>query len=226
MNNNVTLLFEPCAPLYLGSLFLNCESRGVLPTQQSWYILRFLLPILDFYNITTFITAGMFYMFNVYLPSVYCLLRYTDFLLKTKSYQSLIYKRLEVLERLLNDYGRRRIIPAVMIIVPVIEITSISTIIKTHGEIQLPGLLIFSISFLSTFSALALLGTVSGRLRGTSEDLLHSWRSRGNSKYYRRQVISLQPLTARFGNNLTDKDTTLVTQDFCAGQTASLLMLK
>lgn len=167
-------------------------------------------------------------MFHIYLVSVICLKRYSEILgdhcKKIKGLKT--YKELEVLERMLNDYGRRCLIPAAMSVIPVIEITSMCAMFKMHGEISIPGFFIFLLAFQITFTGLSLLKTVSGRLKVTSENLLENWsRFRGVSKYYRRKIRAMQPLTVRFASNFLDRETALVTQDFCINQTVSLLMM-
>lgn len=225
------LIFEPCTPVYLSSIFLDCQSCGVLAPHQTWSVARFLFPVLDFHNINLFAVGGMFYMFCIYLTSARCLLRYCEILgdlFSTNPSAAVIYRKLEVLERMLNDYGRGLLIPAAMTVVPVIEITSMLAIIKLHGEISFPGFLIFPLTFLVTFTGLCLLETVSGRLRMASTNLLWHWSRRcdiGDCKYRRRNMRSMQPLTVRFASNFIDRETALVTQNFCLNQIVSLLMM-
>lgn len=223
------LIVDPCAPVYLGAIFLECEGCGKLAAHQIWSLGRFLFPFLDFYHVNSAVTGGFFYVFAIYLVTVYCLLRYTEILGKrqTTAFEGMAtYRELEILERALNDFGRVRMLPPGFTIGPVVEITALFVVIKLHGEIAFPGFLIFPMVVCTTISGLFMVQGVSGKVRVASEDLLRLWRKRyGGSKYYRRNIRSMQPLTIRFASNWVDRDTVLVTQDFCVGQTVSLLMI-
>lgn len=221
------MIVEPCTPPYLGSIFLDCEGCGVLANHEKWSFLRFIFPIVDYHQILCILVGGFFYFFFVYLVSIHCLLRYSEIMTDTKYLQLVTYRKMEILERLVNDYGRVRILPMALTMAPIIEIMSMFAVIRMRAEIPFPGFLIFPIRFFATFSGLVALQTLAGKLRMTSENLLFSWRRRcGKSKYYRRKVKSMQPLTVKFASNFVDRETTLVTQNFCVAQTVSLLMLK
>lgn len=216
------LIFEPCAPVFLGSLLLPCEECGVLKT---WSIARVIFPFVNLQTITVILAAVSFNVFYVYLTVVHCLLRYSQ-LLGAKPQQTLIYRELEILERMLNDYGQIRILPPALTIPPIIQITSIFVIIKMREEISFLGFLTFIVAFLSSFLCLVISETITGKLRTVSGNRLGVLsRNCGNSKYYRRKARSMRPLTTRFGTNFVDRKTALVTQNFCAEQTVSLLML-
>lgn len=220
------LIFEPCAPVYLGSLFLECQACGRLAAHQTWSAARFLFPILDFLNIHTRVIGGWFYMFFFYMVADYCLLRYTQILaeMDMRPSQFMLYRNLEVLERMLNNYGRGQLVPATLTIGPVVEIVSLFGLIKMHAEIPFPGILVLPMGFSGALCGVSLLEVASGKLRTMSEDMLWSWQH-GRSKYYRRKIQSMQPLTVRFGSNFIDKGTILATQNFCVNQTVSLLMM-
>lgn len=138
-----------------------------------------------------------------------------------------IYRRLQVLEVLMNDYGRSRLLPSTLGVAPMVEVLGLFTIIKFHEDIPFPGILIFPIGFLTALTGLIVLETMSGALVTRSKEAVLTWAKTlaGSSPLRRRQFDSLQLLKVKFGNNFLDRVTALITQDFCINQTVSLLIM-
>jgi hypothetical protein len=230
----VRIIKEPCTPPFLGSIFLDCSGCGVLQTRENNYGIRALILIFEFYNFTAIFAAAFFYYFFTYLVAIHCLTRYLEMLIHDGNYGFLIYRQLQVLERALNDFGHLRILPATMAAVPVAQIVAFFIIIKLHDQIPLSGFLMYPVALIASFSGLAVMQTLSAKLMLESEKLVGKWKRKNtfsgvvtkNTKYRRRMIRSMQMLKVRFGSNFIDRDTTLVTQNFCLCQTVSLLILQ
>lgn len=133
---------------------------------------------------------------------------------------------LQVLEILMNDCGKFRIIPNVLAVTPIIQILALLTIIKFHARIPFPGVLIFPMAYLNVLVALTVLETVSGFLMVRSEDLISTWKIHVRRKsLQKKQLRCLQSLKVRFGNNFLDRLTALVSHNFCLDQTVSFLIM-
>lgn len=115
-------------------------------TPGCWIIPRLLLT-LDCLNIYLFVGGGFFYFFFIYLVSIYCLLRYSEILGNQKTLMIATYREMETMTGLLNEFGRIQILPPTLILVTVVEITSMFVVIKMHGDISFPDFLIFPTVF-------------------------------------------------------------------------------
>lgn len=137
-----------------------------------------------------------------------------------------IYRRLQILEVLISDYSRTRLLPCTLGVAPIVEVLGLFTIIKFHDRIPFPGILIFPIGCMTALTGLASLETMSGSVVIRSEEAISTWKKEaGSNPLRRRKLRSLQSMKIRFGNNYLDRLTALITQDFCLNQTVSLLIM-
>jgi hypothetical protein len=225
---------EACAPPFLGSICFDCRECGKLEISTYTHQIQIVILVVEFIS-GTLSNNGLFYFFFVYVVAIHCLIRYLE-IVKTTHHPNCrfrTYRNLQLLERCLNDFGHLRILPATMAGAPVLQIVAMFAIIKLRDEMQYPGFLIFPMVFIGAFSGLVVMQTLSAKLMLESEDLVGIWKTKNsigpisrNSKYRRRMIQSMQGLKVRFGANFMDRETTLVTQNFCVGQTASLLILQ
>ena len=145
------------------------------------------------------------------------------------------YRTLKILENLLNDVVRRRLLPCFIWLAPIIETYSGFVSIALKDMIPWPEYGIFPFAYVDSTLSVIICTTAASFIHVTSSDLLqcvikprifNGRNIKSGIKLRMRELRSCQPLKAKFGLNFADATTPLVVQDFCACQLASLIMLK
>ncbi|OXA61962.1 hypothetical protein Fcan01_00083 [Folsomia candida] len=62
----------------------------------------------------------------------------------------MLYRKIQVLEKSVNAYLSERILPAIIICLPAIQIVALFVCINLHGEIKMPGFIVFPILWIDT----------------------------------------------------------------------------
>ncbi|OXA56473.1 hypothetical protein Fcan01_08673 [Folsomia candida] len=221
------VIVDHCAPPFLGAYFFQCSPCSGRNPEVNCVALIVIL-VADFYFVFTILHKGFFYLIHVVFATTGRMVDYLEIIRSSSSDNLHIYKALQILEAQLNDYVRLRVMPAFISLVPVIEVLSLFVIIKLHGQVPLPGFLLFPQGFITTGSALIVYETVAAILNTKSAQTIGKWGQQEiyRGKVKRREVRSLRSLMVKFGANYIDKGTPLVTQNFCVSQTVSMLLMK
>jgi vacuolar-type H+-ATPase subunit I/STV1 len=137
------------------------------------------------------------------------------------------YRKLQVLEKIINSFMRNRLLPVFAWMMPILEIIMLYIVIKIcHSpDPSCIKTLMFAVLYFGTtmftvgiFSAAAIVHNVTKK-----------WIKRPTqgckNKLQRKIRQSIIPLRLYFKNNYVDTLTPCVIQDFCVRTTASLLLL-
>lgn len=136
---------------------------------------------------------------------------------------------MQIVEKVLNDYMRYRIVPAVITVIPGLQIVPQYVCIKLHDVIPMPGFLLFPTYFLDCTLVNILVFTMASWVNSASEGIIRKWRQRAGMKrksVLRKQMLACCPLKIRFGINNIDRGTPLNIQNFCMDQTVQLLLIR
>jgi hypothetical protein len=139
-----------------------------------------------------------------------------------------IYKKLQILEMLINNSIRDVMLPALMFGMPSIQFFASYVCIKMHGTMALPNLAFFIIIYLDTVVLTNTVITPAASIFTGSGKLLEKWITSSKAmkrKYLRKFRGACRPLRVKFGSNFVDKKTPLVMQDMCMRQTMSSLLI-
>lgn len=138
------------------------------------------------------------------------------------------YKNLRVLEAINNNCVRARILPALVVDLPAIQLASGYVCIKLHTTMSLPAIACFGLIYWDVIIFTTAMFTASSRVYTKSGELLATWRAQwrsGSRSELRRSLSSLCPVKVRFGNNFVDHSTPLVFQDTINNLTVSCLLI-
>lgn len=222
------IFLNPTQAPFLGSMlnskiFANC----VTTTCQFPLFAKLLLAIFEWISFL-FMEVPPFhcFVFN-FLTGVIFLLE--ESLNSSKSQEIGYYRRLQILEKMVNASARARIFPCMASGMPIGQILNGFGSIRFHSTLN-PAHLGFMVVFVVTVTVLSLIVFGGcGLIHERSLVWLRSARqrtcSRKASKIQRRVLRSLIPLRVWFGSNFVDNLTPLVIQHFCMVQTANLLLL-
>ncbi|XP_035711899.1 uncharacterized protein LOC118437166 isoform X2 [Folsomia candida] len=141
-----------------------------------------------------------------------------------------LYRVVQILEKSLNAYLSERILPAIMIGDPTVEIFGLFVCISLSKETPMPGFLIFPLMTTVTGINNVVIVALASKFHSASERLLVCWEraslsNKWNNKLRRRDLRACNVLKIKFGSNFVEKGTPLVLQDFCINQTISLILL-
>ncbi|OXA54515.1 uncharacterized protein LOC118435673 [Folsomia candida] len=135
------------------------------------------------------------------------------------------YRELQILEKTVNSSLRERILPAMILILPIVQILSCLVFVILLKDDKVISSVIFFIVYLECLGLTMLILSFAANIFVKTGKWVSQFPP-GQSKTHRRIVKSFQPVKVQFGNNFVDALTPLVFQQFCATQTASLLVLK
>lgn len=138
------------------------------------------------------------------------------------------YRALQVLEKYMNAFLERRIVPVTMLTIPLNQIIGQYVSICLHDTIPMPFFLMFPLIAVDTGVCNVLVFTLASWVHSGSLDVLRKLRrltcGRRNS-VFAKNLKSCSLLKIKFGSNFIDRGTALVIQDFCMNQTANLVMI-
>lgn len=220
----VFVFMSPCQLPFLGSLLLT--------TCSGWYFSFVLIRLaLDFFefmflshllvSVTPYVIlilmCGIIFLWNGCQRSLGNPMRYI--------YRA-NYRKLLILEKLVNACVRYRIFPIVAMGCPIVEIVGCSVIIKLHSTLEMSQLVSLMILFFYCTIYNVLFINAAGIIHSKSVAwLVEANKGCWRNKILRREIQSTMPLRLWFGANFVDGLTTLVIQNFCVNQTISLLLL-
>lgn len=115
-----------------------------------------------------------------------------------------------------------RILPALMIIVPSMQVIVQYVCVVHHDDIAMPGFLVFPLMGVDAIASNLLIYTFASFVHNDSEKLVKSLERKffqGSTKWSRsfvkRMIKSLTVLKIKFGANFIDRGTPLIVQNFC-----------
>lgn len=138
----------------------------------------------------------------------------------------MMYRKLQVWERSLNESVKGRLFGSAMFLIPVVQVVATTLLLSIGSQLRWDRTL-----FVAAFSADAMIysfATVSfaAVILSTSTKWLERERRQWQrSKYMRRVDRSLRPLRIEFGSNFADKTTALVVQDVCWRQIVGFCLM-
>lgn len=137
-----------------------------------------------------------------------------------------LYRCLQVLEKEQNRFGSERVVPAILVVAPIVQIFCTFVLIKLARSLTSEGYITYPFIISVCVVACMLFETFAAQLGIKSKKLSGDWLMEKNiSKINRRVIKSFQPIRIKVGSNFIDRGTALVTQDFCITQTVSLLLM-
>jgi hypothetical protein len=140
-----------------------------------------------------------------------------------------LYKRIQIIERYFNNFLQNGLAPAMVIIVPCIQITGQYVCIKLHSQIPMPGFLLFPLILFDAGLHNIVVFSMASSIHNASTETLATWkRIHGGKKksWERKQIKACSAMKVKFGSNYMDRSTALVIQNFCMTTTMSLLLIK
>ncbi|OXA45375.1 hypothetical protein Fcan01_20176 [Folsomia candida] len=217
------VMFLPCQP-GLSSTML-CSSRKVF---QNCILLRATFAALEFLVFMQGGAGAGYYLVTVLLTGTAFL--WMEFGTFVKQWEVEIadntgYRRVQVLEKLLNACIRDKIFFRTAILIPTLQIViSFAAIKLLHsGHELIAG--VFMWSYLLALSFTLLMFSVAAKVYGMSQKWITDCRGDSRTKYAKKFDRSLRPLRLQFGNNFVEVLTPLVVQEFCLRQMMSLLLV-
>lgn len=130
----------------------------------------------------------------------------------------------------MNAFLKDRLLPGIMICSPLMQTAGMYVSINLHGEISMPGFLLFPIIAIDTGITNILVFTMASAVHNVSHRALTSLRRNSmklpGMKLSKRQMMAFSNLKIKFGSNFIDRGTPLVMQNFCINQTMSLTLIK
>lgn len=137
-----------------------------------------------------------------------------------------LYRNLQILEKQLNRTLSTRVIPAILVVVPAVEIFCTFVVIKLLRFLPSEEFYTYPYATFICVTVLMVFETFAAQLFVNSEQLCTDWlKEPGLTRLNRRRIRSLQPMRIKVGSNFVDRGSALITQDFCINQTVSLLLM-
>jgi hypothetical protein len=142
----------------------------------------------------------------------------------------MMYRQIQVLEIIFNNYLKNRITPLVLTFVPLLQMFSQYLWIKYHDNFPPPVLLLFIIVSIDSLVANVFISTLASWVLTNSESVVNLLRMKAvglvRKSLLRKQIKSYPLLKIKFGSNFVDRLTPFVIQSTILSQTASLLLIK
>lgn len=230
----ILVYFSPCIEPLIGSFLLPtssplCSSTSNLTMPQS--ILRLTLALTEGFVLSNTFIGGTFYNVDVLLTGIAYLVAECNIAANFENPKMSVYRKLQVLEKLLNAAVKSRILPMVSIALPGLQITSCFALIKLHDQLGFYTMPIYVSVYLDVAMFNVLVFTGAARVYILGDRLLRGWREEVKAEQNcgirekRMMLKSFRKLRVEFGNNFVDQLTPLVLQDFCTKQSISMLVL-
>jgi hypothetical protein len=212
--------FFPCKPPFLSSF--------VCPDM---IIIRVFFSILEFGIWQQIMIGGSYYvLFSMVVPLSFLWIRvdshikqsYTIGLKNGRNFQS--YKNLQVLTTIINCFLRNRLLPLFAWIYPILQILLLCIFIKLFQSNPVKASM-FAFLYISVAVFTIGIFSAGATVHNSSKEWMKVAKQSCKTKIERKMYASIMPLKLYFANNFVDTLTPCVIQDFCARQTASLLLL-
>lgn len=213
----------PCKIPFVGGMLLCGRPKTIATTAMTLF-----LALMEFVVMLTMFLGTFQYTGYTLLTGIFILYTECGSFLARKfdnfELSFLKYMELQVLEKLVNGAIRGRILLVVFLMMPVLQILSCFGFLMLLKGSVLNSTIFFALYFDCVCFTLLILNSSAKLFINTRAWMSHLTPTK--DKTNRRIMRSLTPLKIQFGNNFVDALTPLVFQQFCATQTASLLVLK
>lgn len=218
------VFMSPCQLPFLGSLLLTtCSSPSTY-----FVLIRIGLALLEFLVVTHLLVSELPYGLFMLLGGILTL--WDAFQKTVVNYGSEIvilkYRKMQVLEKLVNSCLQSRVFPIMAMVSPIAQIFTGFAIVEFHSSMDLShmvSMLVFLAgSSLVNLSVFAGAGSICCK---SLKWLKAAKNCHMTNKVQKRAIKSMTPLRIFFGSNYVDVLTPLVVQNFCLNQTLSLLLL-
>jgi hypothetical protein len=209
----------PCKPPFLSSLIF-CHEK------YKYSVIRLAIVLFEFSLWHQFVLGAAIYIFNMVVSLSFLWLQ-VDSHVKSIGHDFGSYRKLQVLEKIINSFMRNRLLPLFAWMYPIFEIILLYIVIKLFHSTDSDSIKILMFAFMYFGVTVFTVGIFSAaaKVHNLSKEWI-KWSKQGcKNKMERRIHKSIIPLRLYFGNNYVDTLTPCVIQDFCARQTASLLLL-
>ncbi|OXA42525.1 hypothetical protein Fcan01_22913 [Folsomia candida] len=240
-------LHNPCALPFLGSWSPYCVDGDWIPPPL---LVHALMLLADFWVWLHFVYDGSFYFVYAYMTSMVAMLDYLEHFEKlirepriyprpkkvpsgplecrvTRALRT--YRCIRLIEKIMNYSMKGQLVPAMIGIVPLIQVFTQFVCIKLYSEIPLPGFLIFPMLLLDSAIVNLVIETMAANVHTNSVRLLaelnFELKSLPRRSKFRKELEACTATRIQFGQNFVDKGTPLVIENYCISQTVSLLLL-
>lgn len=224
----ILLIWRPCQMPLLGSLILpwNECSKPMLQSDPSFLVIRVLIliweAILAYHH---YLNAGHHAVHVLIAGILYLWEKSSSVFACPDTIKNNGFRKLQVLESILNSCIRRTLLPTVLIVCPSMQILTTFVFIKYNDTMSSSQMIFVSLFAVDTFVLNVLYSTGAGVIYRKSKVYLEGLRDQVKAKFEKRLLKSYVSLKVKFGTNFIDESTTLVIQHFCSTETANLLLL-
>lgn len=229
----ILIIFQPCTPPFLLSMSAKCGEIKWTHIGSTHAIVLF-----ELWMCAQIFNGAAPTVFFVCFAGIICLLNYFQLLGASiqesrclEQYQENIrfYRRIQILEKHMNDITNVYILPALIIGVPLLQIVSQYVSITMHDDIPMPGFVLFPIMSVEAIITNVVVFTPASWVNGRSTRILARY-ARKITHCVRKSVVvkerkACTMLKIKFGSNYVDQSTPLVIQNFCLNQTMSLILI-
>lgn len=215
--------FRPCQPGLSSYLLYRLDM-----VWQANFLLRLLTAALEFCIFMQIcVSAGYYAIILLLTGTIFIWMACETFIKRyeREAAQQVEYRRVQILEKLLNFCTRAQIFFMVALILPTFQIIIFSALINVlHAGHQFIAVALVFI-YLCTLSFTLLTFTAAAKVYTVSKFWIAKCKGVEKKKYSIKLHKSLRPLRMQFGNNFVEILTPLVVQEFCLRQTISLLLM-
>ncbi|OXA46128.1 hypothetical protein Fcan01_19255 [Folsomia candida] len=227
-------LHSPCAVPFFGSMSPYCEKNVWTPPCS--YI-RMGMFAVEYWIWLHIAYDGTFFMFYTFFVAIVCILikdlgtgdnnDENKDILVGQVFRT--YRCIQLLDKVQNSAMKGQVVPAVLGLIPQIQVFSLFVCIRLYSSIQLPNFLLFPLILTDATVVNLVINTLAAGVYTNSSMVLKNM-TRGLETFpfrsgFRRELIACQPTKVQFGQNFVDKGTPLVIENFCFNSTVSLLLL-
>lgn len=205
----------PSKPPLLSALF--CQSGNYN------FATRCMLIIMEFANMGVAVTGGGYHAIVVLVPSISFILSDLKYLKTGISG----FRKLQVLEKIVNSVIRDRIFAMYGYFLPFVQLSLcfIAIHIWQSPNASIARITIFVVPYLGIVTFTMITFSVAGNVIKISAECILRFKGKNKSAFKTRVCRSLIPLRIQFGHNFVEQLTPLVIQEFCIRQTVSLLLV-
>ncbi|OXA61399.1 Light-independent protochlorophyllide reductase subunit B [Folsomia candida] len=141
-----------------------------------------------------------------------------------------LYRSMQILEKIFNDFVRERVLPAILFCTPAVQVVGMYVGINLQSEIAMPGFLVFPLIGVDAAVCNILVVTMASWIYKRSQKLILLLKKRAaripsQKALIKRQIRSCSEMRVKFGSNFIDRGTPLVIQNFCINQTMTLTLI-
>ncbi|OXA40179.1 Cytochrome bo(3) ubiquinol oxidase subunit 1 [Folsomia candida] len=199
-----------CNPIFLGYAIGYCAPCGEQVSNYGVETLKLIklgVIVPDGLNVTVEVFKSMLLNFlKILFPSIS-----TGPTRISLSSRIELYRCLEIVGKELNHFGSSRIVPAVLIVCPMVQIFYTFVLIKFYKTQSVGGIITYCTVVILCVLASMAFDTFASQIGVKSDQRRKEWgKERGLKKVERKILTSLQPIRIRIGSNFVDRDTALM----------------